>query len=372
MNGTTTRELTRRDFLALSAVASGGVVLAACGVSQSGTPAASATLGPMETALSIYNWDGYLSPDTLTQFKAKYPNLQVSTATYASNEDMLAKIEAGAKGYDIVVPTGYMVQIMIQKNLLRPVDKSAMPNVSHIDSRFSNPGYDPGAKYSVPKDWGTTGVGYRTDKIPNGFNTWKEFFGNAAQYGGKVSVLDGATEVVGMALKANGFSYNSDNDSELNKARDTLLAFKPHVKTITSTDYKSLLSKGDISYAMGWNGDFEAILGQSPVPPVKYVIPSEGAELWVDTWAILKTAPHPTAAHAFINFLLDPKVQAQEIALTYYAQPSTDALQYIPDSIKNDPIVYPSAEALKPLETRKATPKGQKARDRIFTEFKAA
>jgi spermidine/putrescine transport system substrate-binding protein len=372
MNGITIRELNRRDFLALSAAASGGLLLAACGASQSVTPGASATLGPMEAALSIYNWDQYLSPDTLTQFKAKYPNLQVSTATYASNEDMLAKIEAGAKGYDIVVPTGYMVQIMIQKNLLRPIDKSALPNFSHIDQRFSNPGYDPGAKYSVPKDWGTTGFGYRTDKITNGFTTWKAFFGNAAQYGGKVSVLDGATEVVGMALKANGFSYNSDNDSELSKARDTLLAFKPHVKTITSTDYKSLLSKGDIWYAMGWNGDFEAILGQTPAPPVKYVVPSEGAELWVDTWAILKSAPHPTAAHAFINFLLDPKVEAQEISLTYYAQPSTDALQYIPDSIKNDPIVYPSAETLKPLETRKATPKGQKARDQIFTEFKAA
>jgi spermidine/putrescine transport system substrate-binding protein len=365
------RDFSRREFLVLSAAASGGLVLAACGSTSAG-PASATPVPKMESALSIFNWDQYLAPETLKQFQAKYPTLTVNTATYASNEDMLAKIEAGAKGYDIVVPTGYMVEIMIQKGLLRPIDKSLLPNYKHVDSRFSNPGYDPGARYSVPKDWGTTGFGYRTDKIPAGMTSWKDFFDNASHYSGKITVLDGATETVGMALKYHNFSYNSDKDDELSKARDTLLAFKPHVKSITSTDYKSLLSKGDAWYSMGWNGDFEAILGQTPALPVKYIVPSEGSELWVDTWAILKTAPHPVAAHAFIDFLLDPKVEGQEISFTYYAQPETDALAFITDSIKNDPIVYPSASALAPLETRKATPKGQRLRDQIFADFKAA
>src|SRR5713101_1592852 len=211
MNRLTVRDLSRREFLAFSAMATGGLVLAACGASSAPTSSSVSLppVGPMESALSIYNWDGYLSPDTLKQFKAKYPSLSVDTATYASNEDMLAKIEAGAKGYDIVVPTGYMIEIMIQKGLLL-----------HVDAIFRNPGYDPGSKHSVPKDWGTTGFGYRTDKISSPMTSWKDFFDRASDFKGKVSVLDGATETVGMALKYHGYSYNSDKDSELSKARD--------------------------------------------------------------------------------------------------------------------------------------------------------
>ena len=362
------RNLSRRDFLAVSALASGGLMLAACGATSA--PTASSTIGPIESELSLYNWDQYLNPDTLKQFQAKYPSLQVNTATYASNEDMLAKIEAGAKGYDIVVPTGYMVQIMIQKNLLLPLDYRQVPNFSHIDSIFRNPGYDPNSKHSVPKDWGTTGFGIRTDKLAP-MTTWKEFFANASQYKGKVSVLDGATETVGMALKSHGFSYNSDKDSELSKARDTLLNFKPYVGKITSTDYKADLTTGNTWVAMGWNGDFEALKGQTPAPPVQYTVPADGAELWIDCWAVLASAPHPVAAHTFINFLLDPKIVAQEIGFTYYAQAETDARQYMPDAIKSDPIIFPSDQALQPLETRKATPNGQKMRDQIFAEFKA-
>jgi spermidine/putrescine transport system substrate-binding protein len=373
MNRITVRDFSRREFLALSAAASGGLVLAACGATTAtGNAAVSQTpVGPMENALSLYNWDQYLAPDTLKAFQTKYPTVTVNNATFASNEDMLAKIQAGAKGYDIVVPTGYMVEIMIQKGLLLRLDKRQLPNFSHVDARFRNPGYDPGSSYSIPKDWGTTGFGYRTDKVSGTMTSWKQFFDNAAQYSGKVTVLDGATETVGMALKYFGYSYNSDSDQELSKARDLLIKFKRHVGAITST-YKADLTNGNMTYSMGWNGDFEALKGQTPVPPVQYVVPKEGSELWVDTWAVLKTAPHPVAAHAFINLLLDPKMQAQEIQYTYYAQPDSDALPLIPDAIKSDPIVYPTDAALAPLETRKATAKGQRSRDQIFSEFKAA
>ena len=374
MNRIKPSDLTRRDFLALSAAATGGLILVACGASTStGNVAASqGPVGPMENALSLYNWDQYLSPDTLKAFQSKYSSLQVTTATYASNEDMLAKIIAGAKGYDIVVPTGYMVEIMIQKGLLLPLDKRQLANFSHVDARFRNPGYDPGSKYSVPKDWGTTGFGYRTDKVTVPMTSWKDFFDNASKYSGKVTVLDGATETVGMALKYFGYSYNSDSDQELSKAKDLLVKFKRHVGAITSSDYKANLTNGTMYYSMGWNGDFEALQGQTPAPPVKYIVPKEGSELWVDAWAILKTAPHPVAAHTFINFLLDPKIEAQEAQYTYYAQAESEAVALTPDAIKNDPIVYPSDAELKPLETRKATAKGQKARDQIFSEFKAA
>ncbi len=149
MKPITTRDFSRREFLVFSAAASGGLVLAACGATAL-APAASATPVPrIENALNIYNWSQYLNPDTLTQFQKLQAGMAIKQDTYASNEDMLAKIEAGAKGYDIVVPTGYMVKIMIDKKLLLPIDHMLLTNYSHIDKRFTLSGYDFGNKYSV-------------------------------------------------------------------------------------------------------------------------------------------------------------------------------------------------------------------------------
>ena len=363
-------ELSRREFLAMSALVSGGAIFVACG--GSAVVPSSLAGKKMESALNLYNWSDYDDPNTIKAFQAKFPSVTLAQDTYASNEDMLAKIEAGAKGYDIVVPTGYMVQIMIAKNLLYPIDHDLLPNYKNIDARFTQSGYDTGNRYSVPKDWGTTGFGFRKDKISEPMSTWKDFFGLAPKYSGKISVLDGANETIGSALKYLGYSYNSDNDSELAKARSTLLSFKPHVKVITSSDYKSLLTKGDVWYSMGWNGDFAALQAQTPTPPVQYVIPDEGSEFWVDTWAILKTAPNPVAAHAFINFILDPAIEAQECNYTAYANPETAALANIKDAIKSDPTVYPSPATLAKLESNKPSAKGQRMRDQIYTEFKAA
>jgi spermidine/putrescine transport system substrate-binding protein len=365
------RGLSRRDFLALSAVTTGGLLLAACGAPAAQAPAG-LTGKPIEGALNIYNWAAYLNPDTLKQFEAAHPGMSVKQDTYASNEDMLAKIEAGAKGYDIVVPTGYMVKIMIEKNLLYPIDHSLLTNYSHIDSRFTQSGYDLGNKYSIPKDWGTTGFGFRKDKVKQGMTSWKDFFELAPSFSGKISVLDGANEVIGSTLKYLGHSYNSDNDQELSAAKDTLLKFKPHVGHIQSVNYKEQLASGDLAYSMGWNGDFAAILALTPAPPVQYVIPSEGSEYWVDTWAVLKTAPDPVAAHTFINFILDPKIEGLEANYSYYANPETDATPFITNGIPKDPTVYPPQTVLTNLESNKPTAKGQKMRDQIFAEFKAA
>jgi spermidine/putrescine transport system substrate-binding protein len=371
MNQIYGRGFSRREFLALSAITTGGLVLAACGAPNTSPPAGLANK-PIEGALNIYNWSAYLNPDTLTQFKAKFPSLAVKQDTYASNEDMLAKIEAGAKGYDIVVPTGYMVKIMIEKGLLYPLDHSLLPNYSHIDSRFTQSGYDFGNRYSIPKDWGTTGFGFRKDKVKQGMTSWKDFFEMAPRFTGKISVLDGANEVIGSTLKYLGHSYNSDNDQELSAARDALLRFKPHVGHIQSVNYKEQLASGDLAYSMGWNGDFAAILALTPAPPVQYVIPGEGSEYWVDTWAVLKTAPDPVAAHTFINFILDPKIEGQEANYSYYANPESDAAPFITNGITKDPTVYPPQGELDKLESNKPTAKGQRSRDQIFAEFKAA
>ena len=361
--------LSRRGFMAAAAGTAAAAWLAACGSSQqtiSQTPTLSTKL---EGTVNLYNWQGYINPDDVKAFQQQFGQ-KVTQDFYVSNEAMLAKLQAGAKGYDIVVPTGYMVEIMIKQGLLFKLAKDHLPNFKYVDARFANQPFDPGNQYSVPKDWGTTGFGYRTDLLPQ-MTSWADFWQIATtKASGKVTVLDGENEVIGSALKMLGFSYNSVDQNELNQAKAKLMQLKPHLLSITSTEYITLMQSGQSILSLGWNGDFFAV--QTKQPKVVYIVPTEGSELWMDNWSILKTAPDPVAAHAFLNFFMDPHVAGKEISVTYYAQCISAAKAFIDATILNNPSIYPSASVIDKLEAQKALGDGQRLRDEIWTEFKAA
>jgi spermidine/putrescine transport system substrate-binding protein len=365
------RRLTRRGFMAVAAATSATAWLAACGQSVGPAPTSQApTLGTkLEGTVNLYNWQAYINPDNVKAFQQQFGQ-KVTQDFYVSNEALLAKLQAGARGYDVIVPTGYMVQIMINQGLLLKLAKDHLPNFKYVDARFTNLAFDPGNQYSVPKDWGTTGFGYRTDLLPP-MTSWADFWKHATTTAsGKVTVLDGENEVIGSALKMLGYSYNSEDENELNHARDKLLQLKPHLLSITSTEYISLMQKGQSILSLGWNGDFFAV--QTKQPKVLYVVPTEGSEFWVDNWCITKTAPDPVAAHAFLNFFMNPKIAGKEISVTYYAQCISAARPYIDPSILNNPSIYPVAGVIDKLEAQKALTVGAKLRDQIWTEFKSA
>jgi spermidine/putrescine transport system substrate-binding protein len=254
--------------------------------------------------------------------------------------------------------------------LLYKLAKDHLPNLKYVDAKFTNLAFDPGNQYSVPKDWGTTGFGYRTDLLP-AMTSWTDFWQIATtKASGKVTVLDGENEVIGSALKMLGYSYNSEDQTELNHARDKLLQLKPHLLSITSTEYITLMQSGQSILSLGWNGDFFA--GQTKQPKVVYIVPTEGTEFWVDNWSITKTAPDPIAAHAFLNFFMNPQVAGKEISVTYYAQVISAAKPYIDKSILNNVSVYPAGSVIDKLEAQKALTVGAKMRDQIWTEFKSA
>lgn len=366
------RPLTRRGFMAAAAATGTAAWLAACGQTPAKPTATVPALGDkLEGQLHLYNWGTYYTnPDNLKAFQTQFGQTFTQDA-YDSNETLLAKIQAGATGYDVVVPTGYMVQIMAAQGLLYKLAKDHLPNYKYVDDRFKNVPYDPGNLYSMPKDWGTTGFGYRADLLP-AMSSWKDFVQQAkTTASGKTILLDGVNEVIGSMLKMLGYSYNSVDPSQLDQVKQQLLQLKPHLLAITATDDITLMSNGKAILALDWNGN--VLAAQAKQAALQYVIPAEGSEFWVDNWSILKSAPDPIAGHAFINFMLDPKISAKEIAATYYAQCETAAYQYMDPSLSSNAVIYPNDAATARLESQTSlSSDGAKLRQQIWNEFKAA
>jgi spermidine/putrescine transport system substrate-binding protein len=366
-----TRRVTRRGVIAAGAAAA---MLAACGETRVGGagPSENASDGEVpakiEDELSVYNWADYVNPKTYPQFEKEF-DVKITEDNYASNEDALAKLQAGARGYDIVVPTGYMVETMIEKNLLFELDHSQIPNLKIVESRFLDLPFDPGNRYSIPKDYGTTGYGYRSKFVKEDMTSWEDFFSLAPRYSGRYTVLDSPPEVVGAALKMLGHSYNSTDPKEISEATDVLLKFKPHVRKITSS-MREIMISGEAYISLTWNGEIGYVALDAK--DARYVVPREGSEVWTDNWSIVTQAPHPAAAHAFINWQLQPEIQALDTEYHYYGAVVKGEEEFLPKALANDPAIYPPAGVQKELEVAQATPEWLALRNEAWTKFKAA
>ena len=365
------RRMSRRGVIAAGAAAA---FLAACGETQVG-PSGSADKGTddkvskkIEGELSIYNWADYVNPKTYPMFEKQF-DVTITEVNYASNEDALAKLQAGARGYDIVVPTGYMVETMREKDLLFQLDHSKIPNLRLIENQFLDLPFDPGNRFSIPKDYGTTGYGYRSRFVKEEMASWEDFFRLARKYSGRYTVLDSPPEVVGAALKSLGYSYNSIDAKEISEASDILVELKPHVRKITSS-MREIMISGEVYVSLTWNGEIGYVALDAK--DARYVVPTEGSEVWTDNWAIVTEAPNPAAAHAFINWHLQPKIQALDTEYHYYGAVVEGEEQFLPSTLANDPAVYPPAKVQEKLEVAQATPEWLALRNEAWTKFKAA
>jgi spermidine/putrescine transport system substrate-binding protein len=369
------RNLTRRGFVAAGAA---GAFLAACGGSSdtaeedeggSDKPKKAAQLGG---TLYYYNWADYVNPKTYTAFTEE-TGVKIKKDFFVSNEELQAKLQGGARGFDLAAPTGYMVQILAEAGLLEEIDWSQLPTADkNLDPQFRKLPYDPEDKWSVPKDWGTTGFMYRTDMVKEKPTTWREFVDLAkGPYSGKVTILDGIPECIGSMLVMLGYSYNSEDEGEIEEAKQELIDLKPHLLAITSTEYKQMLIAGKAVMGLGWNGDGAAVAAKKPA---EYVVAEEGGEFWVDAYVIPTGAKNPTAAHAWIDYVYEPKHNALETEYTFYGSPvKRELLKPVidPKVFANDDV-FPPEETLAKLEPNEVSPEGTKLRDRAWTEFKAA
>jgi spermidine/putrescine transport system substrate-binding protein len=365
------KQVSRRGVLGAAGAAA---LLAACGGvetnNKSGTTPQSRVPSELESELSVYNWVDYVHPKTYKQFRKEF-DVDLTEANYASNEEALAKLQAGARGYDVIAPTGYMVEIMAGEGLLFELDKSKIPNFSGVESTYTDLPFDPGNKYSVPKDFGTTGYGYRPSLVKEEMSSWEDFYRLASKYSGRYTVLDSPPEVIGSALKMLGYSYNTTDVKEIDEATKEIIKLKPHIRKITSS-MRELLGSGEAYVSLTWNGEVYYATLIKGGEDSTYVLPSEGTEIWLDNWSILAEAPHPALAHAFLNWHLQPRVQAQDVSYHFYGSPVEGEEEFLDPAIFNDPTVYPPPDVASKMEIYEADVERQRLRNEAWTKFKAA
>ncbi len=309
------RELSRRRFLELSAMVGTAAALAAC--TPATKPGTQATGGALEGELSIYSWGDYDAPEVLDAFTKDF-GPTITMDAFASNEEMIAKLTSakGTSGYDIVVPTGVFVPGMAQNGLLTKLNLDLIPNISHMDPAFLGQDWDPQNEYSICKAWGTTGFVYDTTVITRELSTWSDFI-DAAQKeaSGKTSVLDDPSDIVGIYFWANGIVWTTTDPAHLDAAEKFVVEdLAPHIAKFDSYPGGEAIPQASQVLMQVWNGDARLGIMNSPKPDRwKWVLGAPATELWMDNWAIAAGAPHPEAAHAFINYVLTPENALAEL-----------------------------------------------------------
>ena len=358
--------VTRREFvgragalgLGLSTI---GMILTACGRDKTAGQSGSADLGPIEKELNIYNWSDYIAEDTVPKFEKEF-GIKVTYDTYESNEEMVAKLQAGASGYDVVVPSNYIVPVMTATGLAAELNRKYLPNLGNLAPTFVNPVFDPENKHAIPYQWGTTGFAYRTDKVPVPGDSWGIFLDT--RYKGKMTQMDDMRDVIGAWLKYRSHSINSVDPAELATAKADALTAKKNLKAYISAPVKGQLISGDVWIAQLWNGDTEQARAEQPA--ISYVLPREGCTIWTDSLLIPVSAPHKRAAHEFINYVLRPEVGASISNFTGYGSPNQAALAQM-----KRPVPYPTAEEFQRLEYQKDLGTASELWDRVWTEIKS-
>jgi spermidine/putrescine-binding protein len=282
--------------------------------------------------VNLFAWSEYI-PQALLDGFTEETGIKVNYDTYSSNEEMLAKLQAGAAGYDVVIPSDYTVAIMIKQGMLEPLDLAKIPNYKNIGDTFKNLSYDPGNKYSVPYQWGTVGMVYDAEKVTSPLTSWSDLWN--PEYAGKVVLLDDEREVIGMCLLILGYEKNSTDPAQLEEAKARFAELMPNVRLFDSDSPKTALLAGEVWLGMTWNG--EAAIAHAENENIQYLCPAEGCGLWYDNLAIPKGAPHIQAAHDFINYILKPEASILITAEFPYSNPNQAALDLMKTS---DPEAY--------------------------------
>ena len=358
----------RRAFIRTMGFAGAAGFIAACGGS-SGSSKSSGTISKKAEpkTLNFYNWTDYIADDTIPNFQ-KETGIKVTYDNYSSNDELFAKMSAGSTGYDIIVPTDATLVKMKHANLVEPLDLSLIPNVKNLDPRFRTAAYDPGNQYSIPWQWGTTGIGFDKTKVGGPVTDWDAF--KLPNVKGRSSYLDEARDAFAMALFALKKDPNSVNDSDLDDAKNYLIDLKKSIKTITS-DYQDPLTSGELLLAQAYSGDVFTIQANNK-PNIEYVIPKSGAFSWVDSMAVPKGAPHPGNAEKFMNYILEPKVGAALTNFVNYGSPNKAAEPFITKSILDNPLIYPPAAVLAKLPFQKDIGDDELKYSDRWTEVKTA
>ncbi len=344
---------------------------------REGKEAAPADAGANE--LRLFNWNNYLAEDTAKAFEASC-TCKLVQDYYSDNEELLAKLAAGATGYDMLVPTGNAVETLIAQGALRELDKSKIKGLENLKPEFLNGWFDPGNRYSVPYAYSVTLLGYNAQKmkefgVPT--DSWAAVFEPEwlERLQGKVTVLDSQRELFAAALIYLGFPVNETDETKLRKARDLILRAKPYWAAFNASSYIKELTIGNIWLAHGYSNDmFQAAQDASKAKrpfTIGYSTPKQGAVLAIDNMVLHRTGPRPDLAYDFINFMLVGRNAAQLSNMIGSGNPNAAAMPFIEPQVKDNPAVFPDAQGMKSLQQLRDLPrKERRLMNRLWTEIK--
>lgn len=338
-----------------------------------------------DQVLNVYNWSDYIADQTIPRFE-KETSIKVKYDVYDSDDTLQAKMLTGKAGYDIVVPTSNYMAKQIEAGIYQKLDKSKMPNLVNLNKTLMDmvAGADPGNKYGVPWAFGTTGLGYNLTKVKAALgsdaplDSWDVLFD--PKYVSKlkscgVSVLDQPSDVFAATLHYLHKDPNSKNPADYHAAFDQLKKIRPYITQFNSSGYINDMANGDVCFALGWSGDVNiakhraAEAGKSF--KVAYVIPKSGAPIWFDMMTIPKDASHVEAATKWINYIQDPKVNAEITNKVYYPTANQAARKFVKPEIANDPTIYPPESLMKSLFLLKPLPAEiLRLENRLWTQLK--
>lgn len=314
--------------------------LAGCGSSSSGE----------NGEVYVYNWGEYIDPDTLDMFEEE-TGIKVIYDEFDTNEAMYPKVEAGSSAYDVICPSDYMIEKMIDNDLLQELNFDNMPNAkSNIGSQYyeQSEGFDPGNKYSVPYCWGTVGILYNTTMVDEPVTSWSILWDE--KYSDNILMQSSVRDAFMVALKLNGYSMNTVDETELESAKDALITQKPLVQAYVIDQVRDKMIGGEAALGVIYSG--EAIYTQRENPDLEYVIPEEGTNVWIDSWVIPKNAPNKENAEKFIDFMCRGDIALMNFEYITYSTPNTAAKELIEDEdIKNSEIAFPDLSKYNNLET---------------------
>jgi spermidine/putrescine transport system substrate-binding protein len=325
----------------------------------------------VESQLNMMGWADYISPDNIAAWETANSSKLVYDS-YASNDEMYSKLQLaeGNSGYDLGMNTDFMIALLIKSGLINKYDKSLVANAANVRPEIANPDFDPGNEYTLPKSWGSEGFIYDKSVITREMTTWADFLAAIREEAsGKVSLLDDPLAIAPI-FWSKGISWNTTDEAAIKDTEAAVEGLGKHIKTFNSYPVQDVAS-GTVVLAQIWNGNARQSIDQSGNENLVFVYPGPISEAWLDSYHLPVGGKNLKAAHSWINFVLDPKVAAQEITYTGFLSPVTGAEGHLDAKVASDPLIFPPAEVMKRNE-RTERNETYDRRIQILTKFKAA
>lgn len=318
--------------------------------------------------LYLYNWANYFPPELIEKFEQD-TGINVTLDVYDSNETMLAKLQAGATGYDIVFPSGYMVGVLIDEGLAKKIDASGMPNFENVRPPHKAPAFDPDRAYSAPYMWGTTGIAYDPERAPDLEASWEEFFEPRDELKGKIAALNDQVEMYNAGARYLGIDVCTEKPKQAQRILELLQGQKAHLAMYSSTGTIDRMVAGEVVMHHMWNG--AAHRAKQQRESITYLYPKEGLAFWSDNMVVVENAPNPANARTFVNWMMAPENAAAASNYTGYMNAIAGSGQHLDAALKNDPAVnMPEEYADRLRPSQECSPEARELRDKVWTRLK--